>query len=134
MDNLLSFHHIGIACRDIEKTKGLYLAMGYNEAPVIDDPVQHVSVCFLEKDGEPRIELLSSLDENSPLSRILSSVGVTPYHMCYEVNDMEEAIAALRARRFMLVSGPVAACAMENRLIAFLFNKNNGLIELVEKQ
>lgn len=134
MDNLLSFHHIGIACRDIEKTKGLYLAMGYKEAPVIDDPVQHVSVCFLEKDGEPRIELLSSLDDNSPLSRILASVGVTPYHMCYEVNDMEEAIAALRARRFMLVSGPVAACAMENRLIAFLFNKNNGLIELVEKQ
>jgi len=54
--------------------------------------------------------------------------------MCYEVDDMEAAISSLRNRRFLLVSGPVPACAMENRRVAFLFQKNNGLIELVEEK
>jgi methylmalonyl-CoA/ethylmalonyl-CoA epimerase len=58
---------------------------------------------------------------------------VTPYHLCYEVDDLDDAIARLRStRRFLLVSGPVAACAMENRRVAFMFQKDTGLIELVE--
>jgi methylmalonyl-CoA/ethylmalonyl-CoA epimerase len=59
-------------------------------------------------------------------------VGVSPYHICYKVQDMEAAITMLRGQRFLLVSGPVAACAMQDRRVAFLFQKNTGLIELVE--
>jgi methylmalonyl-CoA/ethylmalonyl-CoA epimerase len=132
MDSLLAFHHIGVACRDIAKTKELYLAMGYKDFPVVEDPVQHVRVCFLENESAPRIELLEPLDQESPVSRTLSMVGVSPYHLCYEVKDIEEAINRLRARRFILVNGPVEAPAMDGRRIAFLFNKNNGLIEIVE--
>ena len=58
----LSFHHIGIACRDIAKTQAFYTAMGYRASAVIDDPLQHVRVCFLDKDGAPRVELLEPLD------------------------------------------------------------------------
>lgn len=132
MDSLLAFHHIGVACRDIAKTKELYLSMGYKDFPVVEDPVQHVRVCFLEHESAPRIELLEPLDQESPVSRTLSMVGVSPYHLCYEVKDIEEAINRLRERRFILVTGPVEAPAMDNRRIAFLFNKNNGLIEIVE--
>jgi len=31
-----------------------------------------------------------------------------------------------------LINGPVPACAMDDRRVAFLFQKNTGLIELVE--
>ena len=131
---MLSFHHIGIACRDIERTAAFYTAMGYTAAPVVEDPLQHVNVCFLDKDGAPRVELLSPLDDQSPVQRTLDTAGVAPYHMCYEVEDIEAAIARLRsAQRFLLVSGPVAACAMDDRRVAFLYQKNTGLIELVEK-
>lgn len=128
----LTFHHIGIACRDISKTRAFYLAMGYAATPVVPDPVQHVNVCFLEKQGAPRVELLEPLDDNSPVARTLDAVGVSPYHVCYEVADIEATVADLRRQRFMLITGPVEACAMDNRRIAFLFHKHNGLIELVE--
>lgn len=135
MDPQLTFHHIGIACNCIDKTREFYLQMGYQAADVVDDPVQHVRVCFLENgDKAPRIELLEPLDEQSPIARTLASVGVAPYHTCYEVEDIELAVAALRKQRFLLVNGPVPACAMGNRRIAFLYNKNIGLIEVVETQ
>ena len=131
-NDLLTFHHIGIACREIGKTVEFYLSQGYTAADVVDDPLQHVRVCFLDKPGAPRLELLEPLDEENPVSRTLASVGVTPYHICYEVQDIEEAVASLRRQRFLLVNGPVPACALDNRRVAFLFQKNTGLIELVE--
>lgn len=134
MAQRLQFHHIGIACRSIDKTKRFYLNMGYEAAPVVDDPVQHVRVCFLEKEGAPRLELLEPLDDNSPVARTLASVGVTPYHTCYEVQDIEAAVAELRRDRFLTVTGPVPACAMDNRRIVFMFKKDNGLLELVEAE
>lgn len=132
MDSELVFHHIGIACHDIDKTREFYLGLGYTASPVIDDPLQHVRICFLDKEGAPRLELLQPLDDQSPVARTLATAGVTPYHFCYEVRNIDEAIAALRTKRFLLVSGPVPACALGDRRIAFLYNKNNGLIELVE--
>lgn len=134
MEPLLRFHHIGIACRNIDKTKSFYLAMGYSASAVTDDPLQHVRVCFLDTDGQPRLELLEPLDEKSPVTRTLDTVGVSPYHLCYEVNDIGTAIAWLRNQRFLLVSGPVPACAMNDRQVAFLFKTSNGLIELVEAE
>ena len=131
---MLTFHHIGIACRDIAKTQAFSLQMGYTASPIVEDPLQHVRISFLEKDGAPRLELLEPLDEKNPVARTLDTMGVSPYHMCYEVQDIEAAIADLRRQRFLLVNGPVPACAMENRRIAFLYQKNNGLIELVEAQ
>lgn len=130
----LTFHHIGIACRDIGKTRDFYVSMGYVPANVVDDPLQHVKVCFLDKEGAPRIELLAPLDEQSPVLRTLESSGVSPYHICYRVSDIEEAIAGLRQQRFLVVNGPVPACAMGDRRIAFLYQRHTGLIELVEKR
>lgn len=132
MKSELTFHHVGIACHKIEKTLPFYAAMGYTAAPVVDDLIQHVRVCFLDKEGAPRLELLEPLDDQSPVARTLASSGVTPYHLCYEVQDIDDSIQSLRDQRFLLVTGPVPACAMENRRIAFLFRKDVGLIELVE--
>ena len=133
MNSELTFHHVGIACHEIEKTLPFYAAMGYTAAPVVDDLIQHVRVCFLDKEGAPRLELLEPLDDQSPVARTLASSGVTPYHLCYQVQDIENSIQSLRSQRFLLVTGPVPACAMENRRIAFLFKKDVGLVELVEQ-
>ena len=132
MEPQLTFHHIGIACRDIVKSQAFYTAMGYQASPVVDDPLQHVRICFLDKEGAPRLELLEPLDDQSPVARTLSTVGVSPYHLCYEVEDIDAAITALRGQRFLLVKEPLPACAMDGKRVAFLFQKNTGLIELVE--
>lgn len=126
------FHHIGIAVNDIEETAFFYLAAGYEKTETVYDPAQNVHICFLKKEGMPMLELLAPHDETSPVFNTLQKNGVTPYHCCYEVNDIEEAIAKLRKMHYVATSKPVPAVAIEDRRVCFLYNKRVGLIELVE--
>ena len=129
----IKFHHIGIACFDINETKAFYEQMGYEASAVTDDPIQDIRICFLKKDGQPLLELLAPIDDNSPVNRILESQGVTPYHICYEVGDLDGAMTLLRKQhKFVMVSKAAPACAIGNRRVAFMYRKDVGLIELVE--
>ena len=58
----------------------------------------------------------------------------SPYHICYEVPDIEKTIDILKKRRFILTDGLKPAVAFDNRRVAFLLNRNTGLIELLEKK
>lgn len=80
----------------------------------------------------PTIELLAPVDEKSPVNNTLDKVGVAPYHCCYVVENLEEATAKLRKQKFIMVSKPAMAVAFCGSRVCFLFNKNVGLIELVE--
>ena len=128
------FHHIGYAVTSIEKTMYYYIDGGYSCSSVIFDPIQNVNICFLTKEGEPMIELLEPVDENSPINKNLEKNGVCPYHCCYSVENIEDAIARLRKMRFMVVSYPAEAVALNNHRVAFLYNKDIGLIELLEQK
>lgn len=131
----LRFHHIGIACFDINETKAFYELMGYVASPIIDDPIQDIRISFLKKEGSPMLELLAPIDEKSPVNRILETQGVTPYHICYEVDDIDAMMTLLRKQhKFVRVSKAAPACAIDNRRVAFLFRKDVGLIELVESK
>lgn len=127
------FNHIGIAVYDIDSSACYYIDAGYKKSESIYDPVQNVWICFLFKEGMPKIELLAPLDNTSPVSNILEKNGVSPYHICYEVNDLESAISDLRRLKYLLVKRPENACAINNRRVCFMFNKHVGLIELLEK-
>lgn len=127
------FHHIGIAVFDIEATAKYYVEAGYEKTETIVDPIQNVRICFLSKREMPMLELLAPVDDKSPVVRILEKVGVTPYHSCYSVQDIEDAIVRLKKKHFVLLGRPVQACAMDNKKVCFLFNKEVGLIELLEE-
>jgi methylmalonyl-CoA/ethylmalonyl-CoA epimerase len=127
------FHHIGIAVHNIKTTAQYYLDAGYNKSETIYDPIQNVSIAFLEKNGMPQIELVESTPPtNSPISKIIEKSGVSPYHICYEVDNIESAINELKKEKYLPLASPVTAAAMNNRKICFLYNKDVGLIELVE--
>ena len=129
----LRFHHIGITCHDIDKSKTFYELMGYKATPTIDDPMQHSRISFLTKEEMPTVELIAPIDETSPVNRILQEQGVSPYHICYEVAQIEQAMAMLwKGLKLTLVAKPTPACALGDRRVAFMFHKNVGLIELVE--
>lgn len=128
----MRFHHIGMAVKSIEATAGIYVIGGYEKSEVTFDPVQHVNICWLSKDGMPLVELLEPVDEMSPVKMTLEKNGVCPYHTCYEVDDIEECVKSLRKMKYVVVCNPVEALAINNCRVAFLFNKNVGLIELVE--
>ena len=126
------FHHVGVAVKDIEKTAAIYVQGGYKKSATTFDPVQNVNICWLVKEGMPTVELLAPVAETSPVCKTLEKNGVTPYHTCYIVEDIEKAMSDLRKMKYVAVSKPEVAPAISNCKVAFLFNKNVGLIELVE--
>lgn len=129
----LEFHHIGIACKDIEATASRYLSLGYKKGETVHDPLQDILICFLSHDSMPLVELLAPYDEDSPVNEILRKSGVSPYHTCYRVKDIEDAIKGFRKEKYLVVSKPNPACAIEGKKVAFLYNNDMGLIELLEK-
>jgi methylmalonyl-CoA/ethylmalonyl-CoA epimerase len=128
----MKFHHIGIAVKSIDKTAAVYVAGGYNRSVTTFDSVQNVNICWLTKEGMPIVELLEPVDESSPVNKTLEKNGVAPYHTCYAVENLEQAIAELRRMKYVMVVSPVAAPAISNCRVAFLFHRHVGLIELVE--
>jgi len=128
------FHHIGIACSEIEKTIEVYKKLGYEPTDVIFDPIQKVNLCFLSRENSPVIELVGAEDENSPIKNILKKNGTSPYHTCYEVDSICIQIKKLVKEGFFPITGTVKAVAFSGRNICFLYNKNFGLIELLESK
>ncbi len=126
------FHHIGVATNNIDNTAQYYIKAGYKKTETVYDSVQNVNICFLEKKGMPTIELLEPVDEKSPVYKIIKNLGVTPYHCCYKVTNIDIAVSELRHKKYVVLFKPVEAIAMENHKICFLFNKEVGLIEIVE--
>lgn len=127
------FHHIGIACQDIEKTANIYVAAGYLRTNVVVDPLQDVYVCVLKKEGQPTVELLAPVDEKSPICRTLQKVGgVAPYHICYYVPNIVQALADLRKLKFIPTGKPKMSNVF-GRVVCFLFHKDIGLIEIIEE-
>lgn len=127
------FHHIGVATARLEKTAKFYTEAGYRMTEPVVDPIQNIRISFLTKDGMPTIELLEPVDEKSPVVSILSKMGgTTPYHCCYIVDDMDVATRELKAKRFIQLSKPAPAVAIQNHHVCFLYHKDVGLIELVE--
>lgn len=128
------FNHIGVATKSIEQTASLYTGGGYTATTPIVDPVQDVRICFLSKEGMPTVELLQPVDDKSPVNNVLKKNGTAPYHCCYAVDDLEQAIRDLESQKYMVVSMPAPAVAFGGDRVCFLYHRYVGLIELVERQ
>jgi methylmalonyl-CoA/ethylmalonyl-CoA epimerase len=121
-----------MAVKTIDETASVFVAGGYQKSRTVFDPAQSVNICWLTKEGMPTMELLEPIDEQSPVNNILKKNGVTLYHTCYMVDDLDQAVTELRKMKYGIVKSPVEAPAIGNCRVAFLFNRNIGLIELVE--
>jgi methylmalonyl-CoA/ethylmalonyl-CoA epimerase len=129
----LKFHHLGIATKSIEKCVALYRKLGYTFSETKDEPTQNVRVAFLSKEGSPVLELVESKIADSPISRIVQQSGTTPYHTCYEVEDILVSIDELEDLNFRPLFEPIKTEAMEDGLFCYLFSVDIGLIELYQK-
>lgn len=128
-----NFHHIGYAVNSIEKTSIYYTEEGWTLSEIYSDTIQNTRIAFLSKVFFPLIELVEPIDDKSPVVKTLDKMGVTPYHICYEVDDIDLAISKMKKKRFIPLFNPVNAIALNNRKICYLYNKQVGLIEIVNK-
>ena len=133
MKNNLKFHHLGIATKNIEKSVAVYAEIGYSVSEIKEEPSQNVRIAFLKKADSPTLELVEATIADSPISRMVMQSGTTPYHTCYEVDDIWDAIDELEDRNFRTLFEPIKSDVMDNGLFCYLFSTEIGLIELYQK-
>lgn len=132
----MKLHHVGIVVDDIESGIQRYRAM-FGFVPVtkvVKDQVQKVSVVLLsdpEKVSVP-IELIAPLTDDSPVSKILKG-NMRLYHLCFLVEDLEEALKNFRSNEAIIISGPVPADLFDGKRIAFVYTPDKFVVELLEK-
>jgi len=131
----LKLNHIGYAVTNMKNSIYIFKGLGYekDDRGIIEDSIQNVCICFLKRDNETTIELVGIRnEENNPIRNILSKIGCSAYHMCYETSNINEERIKLAKIGFKQISRKINAIAFNNSKIMFLYAKDFGLIELIE--
>lgn len=131
----LTFHHVGCAVRDIEKAVEFYCGtLGFKRiTPPVPVPTQKVNVCFIELGPGNLLELVQGVEAGSPVEPLIEKTGGGPYHLCFEVPDLDGAIKALRKKRcFPLTRFEQHVQGLSR--FAFLLTPDRHLFELCETE
>ena len=126
--------HIGYPTGDIAATAKAFEKLGYQMGEIVNDDTQRTRICFLTKANEVRVELVEPYEDNRTMRKMLTKQGVSPYHTCYEVDDVDREYEQLIQEDWVALFKPVAAPAFGNRKICYFWNAEIGFIELVNKQ
>ena len=98
---LLKLDHLGIAVRDLAEAVKAYEALGFSVDSTQDVPSEKVRTAFLPV-GESHLELLEPTDPSSVIAKFLEKrKGL--HHVCVLVDDIEAALAEMKARGVVLV-------------------------------
>ena len=131
---ILGIEHLGIAVESIK-----------NSAPfwkhVLD--ISHSSTESVEKEkvitdiydtGKGKVELLESLDSTSPIKKFIEKRGPGIHHVCFEVDDIKQAIIELKENNIRVLSDEPRTGA-EGYQVVFIHPSSAGgvLVELAEK-
>ncbi|RKM54293.1 MULTISPECIES: VOC family protein [unclassified Butyrivibrio] len=128
----MKIHHVGYLAKSIAKSEKKFLELGYEiERPVKFDEIRNINIEFLVN-GDYRVELIEPMGEDSPMYPLLARYKNTPYHFCYEVEDIDKAVEELSAQRYTVIHEPNIAPCIDGKKVAFLYNNSMGIIELVE--
>ena len=125
--------HIGYLTGNISETSRYFEILGYVAGNTVNDDTQQTKICFLKKEGEPTIELVEPYEGNKSMQKMFAKKGVTPYHMCYEVENIDSEFEELISKNWTALFKPVDAPALNNRKICYFWNSEIGFIELVNK-
>lgn len=130
----MKINHLGIATKGIEEALKFWedaLGLENVHTEIVED--QKVRVAMLPL-GESRIELLEPTSEDSPISKFLEKRGGGIHHIAVEVDDIEAALAKLKAEGARLIDEKPRVGA-ENCLVAFVHpaSTNGVLLELVQE-
>ncbi|MDQ2767291.1 MAG: methylmalonyl-CoA epimerase [Gemmatimonadota bacterium] len=123
--------HIGIAVRAIDELLPFYRdLLGLDDHPLEDSDGAHIAGFAA---GDSLVELLEPDTADSPISRFIDRRGPGIHHICFAVQDLDDALARCRSKGIELIDDTPRVGA-EGKRIAFLHPKSTGgvLIELTE--
>ncbi len=125
--------HIAIVVADIDAALAFWRdTLGLDLTHVEDVPDQASAVAFLPT-GESEVELVKPTTTDSGIARYLSRRGPGIHHICFEVDDIAAALAALRTRGVRLIDEQ-PKIGTGGKKIAFIHPESTHgvLIELYE--
>lgn len=93
---ILKVDHLGIAVADLGEAVRAYEALGFTVEATHDVPTEKVRAAFLAV-GESHLELLEPTDPSSVIARFLEKRSGL-HHVCVLVEDLDSALAELKAR------------------------------------
>jgi methylmalonyl-CoA epimerase len=125
--------HIGVAVAEIEPALEIYrdrfeLQVAHRE--VVAE--QGVEALLLDV-GENHVELLAPLGEDTPVGRFLAKQGPGLHHVAYQVADIEQTLAQLKAAGMELIDERPRTGIRGSR-VAFMHPRSSGgvLTEIVQ--
>lgn len=125
--------HIGIAVKSLDETIAFYrdvmgLEVGASEI------FNGMKIAFLRV-GDSELELLEDMTPDGAIARHIAKRGEGMQHIAYRVDNIEQALEAMRAKGIELIDEQPRPGARQTR-VAFLHPKSTRgvLIEFVESR
>jgi methylmalonyl-CoA/ethylmalonyl-CoA epimerase len=132
---LKSINHIGIAVKDIEKSKEIFKKLfGVEKFHSEKVDSQKVEVASFSVGGV-LIELTAPTDESSPIAKFIEKKGEGIHHIAFETDNINNELERLKAGEIQLIN-ETAQPGAHDMQIAFLHPKstNSVLMEICQSK
>jgi methylmalonyl-CoA/ethylmalonyl-CoA epimerase len=96
-------HHLGVAVTDLDEAVETYRLLFGAELELRETVEEQGVESALLRVGEGRIELLSSLEADTPVARFLERRGPGMHHVAFEVDDVGSELRRLEAEGAELI-------------------------------
>tara|TARA_B100000508_G_scaffold12823_1_gene8966 strand:+ start:1299 stop:1703 length:405 start_codon:yes stop_codon:yes gene_type:complete len=131
---ILGIEHIGLAVNNLDKDAPFWkhvLKISHKGTEVVED--QGVTTDIYDT-GRGKVELLEALGENTAVGKFLKNHGPGMHHVCFEVDDINNAINELKESNIQVLSD-IPTTGAEGYKVVFIHPKSTGgvLVELAEK-
>jgi methylmalonyl-CoA/ethylmalonyl-CoA epimerase len=102
---LLRINHLGIATPGLDEAMARMARLFGMEADHTEAvPEQKVTTAFFPV-GESTLEFLESTDPEGPIGKFMAKRGPGIHHVCFEVDDIDAAVAQLLAKGVRMIDG-----------------------------
>jgi methylmalonyl-CoA/ethylmalonyl-CoA epimerase len=130
----VKLEHVGVAVESIDGARRFYegaLGMALGGEEVLAE--RGLKLAFFDAGGGVKVELLEGLG-GDPISKFVEKRGPGIHHLCFRVDDVDEAVASLRADGYEFVTDAPYEAMPGSRVIFMKPSSTFGvLVELVQE-
>jgi methylmalonyl-CoA/ethylmalonyl-CoA epimerase len=131
---ILKIDHLGIAVSSIEKGKNFWtdiLGLSCEGSETVEE--QKVTTAFFPV-GKSKVELLESIDPESPIAKYIEKRGEGIQHVAFQVDNIEAALVELKQKGVRLIDEAPRIGAGGAKIVFLHPSATNGvLVELCQR-
>ncbi|HEY5670956.1 MAG TPA: methylmalonyl-CoA epimerase [Anaerolineales bacterium] len=133
MPKIKRIDHIAIVVEDIEAALGFWRDTLGLELDHVEDVAEQKSIVAFLPTGGSEVELVKPTTDDSGVARYLQKRGPGMHHICFEVEDIEAALAQMKEKGVRLIN-ETPLIGSGGKKIAFVHPESTHgvLVELYE--